>query len=162
MWRTALMIYLFLTFTAAAAQTVKGRSNVLTLDVGKNKVTQASLSYSNVGLEDANRNHTLETYEQAVIRFVMKNVGKTPSRRIQVRAILTEAVPGISLQETVTIETLLPGKSREIRLPIQTAADLPSSTAVITIEVREEGIFDTDQIEINVLTEATAANGNNK
>jgi uncharacterized membrane protein len=79
-----------------------------------------------------------------------------------VRAILTEEVPGLSLQETVVIETLLPGKSREVRLPIQTAADLPSSTAVITIEVREEGIFDTDQIEINVLTEATAASGNNK
>jgi uncharacterized membrane protein len=161
MWRTALLIYLYLTLTAAAAQTVTGRSNPVKLDVAKNKVTRASLAYTNVGLEDANRNHTLETYEQAVIRFVIKNMGKTPSRRIQVRAFLTEEVPGITLPETVTVETLLPGKSREIRLPIKTAAELPSSTAIVTIEVQEEGNFDTDQIEINVLTEATAANGNN-
>ncbi len=91
----------------------------------------------------------------------MKNVGKTPSRRIQVRAVLTEEVPGITLPETVTIEPLLPGKSREIRLPIQTAAGLPSSTAVITIEVREEGIFDTDQSDIHGLTEAPSASGTN-
>lgn len=162
MWRIALLIYLFLTLACtAAAQTVKGRSNAVKLDVGKNKVVRSNLSYSNVGLEDANRNHTLETHEQAVVRFVIRNMGKTPSRRIQVRAFLTEEVPGLTLPETVTVEILQPGKSREIRLPIKTAAELPSSTAVVTIEVREEGNFDTDQIEINILTEATAASSNN-
>lgn len=161
MRRTALLIYFFLMLTAGYAQTVKGRSNPVQLDVAKDKVARASLAYTNVGLEDANRNHTLEAFEQAVVRFVIRNMGKTPTRRVSVRAYLPEEVPGLTLPETIVIEPMLPGKSIEVRLPIKTAAELPSSTAVITIEVREEGIFETDQIEINVLTEATAASGNN-
>ncbi len=160
MWRTALLIYFLLILTSGYAQTVKGRSNAVQLDVAKDKVPRSNLAYTNVGLEDANRNHTLETYEQAVIRFVIKNVGKNPTRQVSVRAYLPEEVPGITLPETVVIEPMLPGKSREVRLPIKTAAELPSSTAVVTIEVREAGIFESDQIEINVLTEATAASGN--
>jgi uncharacterized membrane protein len=154
-------IYFFLTLSGAYAQTVKGRSTAIQLAVDEDKVPRANLSFSNVGLDDANRNRTLEAYEQAVIRFVIKNAGKTATRGLRIRAYLPEEVPGLTLPETLVIEPLPPGKSQEVRLPVKTAAELPSSTAVVTIEVREDGIFETNEIEINVLTEATAASGNN-
>ena len=161
MRRTAFFIYFFVALSGAYAQTVKGRSNAIPLAVDEDKVPRANLGFSNVGLDDANRNRTLEAYEQAVIRFVIKNAGKTATRGLRVRAYLPEAVPGLTLPETLSLEPLPPGKSHEVRLPVKTAAELPSSTAVVTIEVREDGIFETNEIEINVLTEATAASGNN-
>jgi uncharacterized membrane protein len=161
MRRIAFLIYFFVALSGAYAQTVKGRSNAIQLAVDQNKVPRANLGFSNVGLDDANRNRTLEAYEQAVIRFVIKNAGKTVTRGLRVRAYLPEAVPGLTLPETLSLEPLPPGKSHEVRLPVKTAAELPSSTAVVTIEVREDGIFETNEIEINVLTEATAASGNN-
>ncbi len=161
MRRIAFFICFFLALSGAYAQTVKGRSNAVQLAVDEDKVPRGNLAFSNVGLDDANRNRTLEAYEQAVIRFVIKNAGKTATRGLKVRAYLPEAVPGLTLPETMTLEPLPPGKSHEVRLPVKTAAELPSSTAVVTIEVREDGIFETNEIEINVLTEATAASGNN-
>jgi|GEM_PF-3466724 len=161
MRRIAFFICFFGAVSGGYAQTVKGRSNAVQLAVDENKVPQANLAFSNVGLDDANRNRTLEAYEQAVIRFVIRNAGKTATRSLRVRAYLPEAVPGLTLPESLTLEPLPPGKSHEVRLPVKTAAELPSSTAVVTIEVREDGIFETNEIEINVLTEATAASSNN-
>lgn len=151
MRKIILVCGLLLGAAAGKAQTVSGRSSALVVEVSKDKIKRAHLAYLNVGVEDANRNKTLQKNEQAFIRFNIRNLSKFATRPLLVRAYPLEEVPGLQVQDTIRVKPIAAGKTQQVQIPLQGTNALPPGTHVVTVEIREELVFETDQLEINVL-----------
>jgi uncharacterized membrane protein len=142
-----------LTFPAFS-QTVVGKSNRLHIKVSEQPNAAAPmLSYGGVVFKDQNKNQAIDPQEEASINFTIQNEGKGTSQNLLVKAYTSNEIRGLSFPKEMKIDSLAPGKIREISIPISSSRSLESGTANIIIEIKEEFEFDPDQIEINILTE---------
>jgi hypothetical protein len=127
----------------------------LPIDVGPARAKgKPSLAYSNVELRDENENKTIEAWEKGAIVFSVRNLGKGPSQNLFVSAYTANAteIKGLLYAEPLRLDSLLPGKQQEVSIPVEGSLLLNSGIATVTVEIREEFEYSTDQIEINVLT----------
>jgi hypothetical protein len=159
MMRFALILGVFLLVQPAAmrGQTVSGTSAPLQLAVGQERPRgKPALAYGDVELRDENNNKTVEAWEKASIVFSVRNLGKGPSQPLVVSAYTANdgEVKGLLYSEPLRLDSLLPGKGREVTIPVEGSLQLNSGIATVTIEIREAFEYSADQIEINVLTAA--------
>ncbi len=149
------VISLLTLFPAAAwSQTATGKSNAVKIRVTEQVNTNKPvLSYSGVVFEDKNKNQAIDPEEESSLRFTVKNEGKGSSQNLLVKAYTSNEIRGLNFGEELKIDSIAPGKSQEITIPINSSRSLESGTANIIVEIKEEFEFDPDQIEINVLTE---------
>ncbi|MBD0258457.1 MAG: hypothetical protein ICV83_22295 [Cytophagales bacterium] len=136
-------------------QTVSGTSVPLQLAVGQERPQgKPGLAYGDVELRDENNNKTVEAWEKASIVFSVRNLGKGPSQNLVVSAYTANEaeVKGLLYARPLRLDSLLPGKGREVTIPVEGSLQLNSGIATVTIEIREEFEYSADQIEINVLT----------
>ena len=136
-------------------QTVSGTSAPVQLAVGQERSKgKPGLAYGDVELRDENNNKTVEAWEKASIVFSVRNLGKGPSQNLVVSAYTANdgEVKGLLCAQPLRLDSLLPGKGREVTIPVEGSLQLNSGIATITIEIREEFEYSADQIEINVLT----------
>jgi uncharacterized membrane protein len=138
----------------SCGQMVKAQSEAVFIEVDKNdKSNKPALAYLNVSFKDQTGNQSIESQEQATIRFQIRNMGKFPSQRLFVEARTTNGLSGLAFPEVLVLDSLAAGHSREVSLPISGTRELETGTAEIAIEIREEFEYDPDQIELNVPTE---------
>jgi uncharacterized membrane protein len=136
------------------SQTVVGKSNLVHIKVTEQPAAAGPmLSYGGVVFKDQNKNQAIDPQEEASINFTLKNEGKGTSQNLLVKAYTSNEIRGLTFPKEMKIDSLAPGKSREISIPINSSKSLESGTANIIIEIKEEFEFDPDQIEINILTE---------
>jgi uncharacterized membrane protein len=145
---------LIILMVPAWSQTVSGKSNKVHIKVTEQPSAVAPmLSYSGVVFQDQNKNQSIDPQEEAFINFTITNEGKGKSQNLLVKAYTSNEIRGLSFPKETKIDSLAPGKIREISIPITSSRSLESGTANIIIEIKEEFEFDPDQIEINILTE---------
>jgi hypothetical protein len=136
-------------------QTASGTSATLQLVVGQERPHgKPALAYGDVELRDENNNKTVEAWEKASIVFSVRNLGKGPSQALVVSAYTANdgEVKGLLYSEPLRLDSMLPGKGREVTIPVEGSLQLNAGIATVTIEIREEFEYSADQIEINVLT----------
>jgi len=136
-------------------QMVSGTSAPLQLVVGQERpLGKPGLAYGDVELRDENNNKTVEAWEKASIVFSVRNLGKGPSQHLVVSAYTANdgEVKGLLYPQPLRLDSLLPGKGREVVIPLEGTLQLNSGIATVTIEIREEFEYSADQIEVNVLT----------
>ena len=136
-------------------QTVSGTSAPLQLMVGQERSKgKPGLAYGGVELRDENNNKTVEAWEKASIVFSVRNLGKGPSQNLVISAYTANdaEVKGLLYGQPLRLDSLLPGKGREVTIPVEGSLQLNSGIATVTIEIREEFEYSADQIEVNVLT----------
>jgi hypothetical protein len=141
--------------TLVRGQTVSGTSAPLQLAVGQERPGgKPGLAYGDVELRDENNNKTVEAWEKASIVFSVRNLGKGPSQNLVVSAYTANdaEVKGLLYAQPLRLDSLLPGKGREVTIPVEGSLQLNSGIATVTVEIREEFEYSADQIEINVLT----------
>ncbi len=135
-------------------QTVSGKSNVVHIRVTEQADgARPLLSYSGVVFKDQNKNQAIDPQEEASINFTITNEGKGKSQNLLVKAYTSNDIRGLAFPKEMKLDSLAPGKVREISIPINTSRSLESGTANIIIEIKGEFEYDPDQIEINILTE---------
>ena len=138
-------------------QTVSGTSAPVQLVVGQERpLGKPGLAYGGVELRDENNNKRVEAWEKASIVFSVRNLGKGPSQHLVVSAYTANdgEVKGLLYPQPLRLDSLLPGKGREVTIPLEGSLQLNSGIATVTIEIREEFEYSADQIEVNVLTAA--------
>ncbi len=155
-----IVVYCLVLSCPLFGQTVSGTSTPVLISVGRERPAgKPGLSYTEVNLKDENGNKTLEAWEKASISFKLKNLGKGPSQNLFITAYTANntEIRGITYPEPVRIDSLRPGQSRDVSIPVEGSLQLTAGIATVAIEIREEFEFDPDQIELNVLTAAFEA-----
>ncbi len=136
------------------SQTVTGKSNLVKIKVSEQvNVNKPMLSYSGVVFQDKNKNQAIDPEEEASLRFTVKNEGKGTSQNLLIKAYASNEIRGLNFGNEMKIDSIAPGKTREITIPINSSRALESGTANVIVEIKEEYEFDPDQIELNILTE---------
>lgn len=151
------IVYLLIFPYCLWGQKVSGTSDPVLISVGKDRVAgKPGLTYLEVSLKDENSDKTLEAWEKAVIHFKIKNLGKGPSQNLYISAYTANdgEIKGIMYPDPVKVDSLLPGQTREVSMPVEGSLQLTAGIATVAIDIREEFEFDADQIEVNLLTAA--------
>jgi prolyl-tRNA synthetase len=147
-----LLLTLLLLSLHGFSQTISGKSSPVRVDVGHTKPSpQASLAYTQVSFKDANQNEALEALEKGTIRFIIRNTGKVTSQNLIIWARTSEDDKGFLFREPLQIPAILPGKTREVQIPVTGTNELEAGMTTLIVEIKEEMEFETDQIEINVI-----------
>lgn len=148
------VLYLLLYALPNQAQTVSGKSNKLYVKVGEAQSTdKPALSFGDIDFNDFNKNRVIDPDEEATINFTVKNVGKATSQNLLIKAYTLNEIKGLSFGNEIKLDSLAPGITKDIIIPIRSSKGLESGTANIVVDVRQEFEYDADQIEINILTE---------
>jgi hypothetical protein len=154
-WTLIFFISLFAIYDASA-QTVNSVVEGVPVNVGRERPAgKPALAYSNITYRDENNNQVLEAWEKASITFSITNRGKGVSQNLFVSAHTgndTE-IKGVVYPLVVKLDSMPPGKQRDVTVPLEGSLDLVSGLATVTVEIREEYEYDPDEIELNVVTE---------
>ncbi len=150
----SLILLLIIVPEAAWSQTASGKSNLVKVKVTEQvTVNKPVLSYSGVVFEDKNKNQAIDPEEETSLSFTVKNEGKGISQNLLIKAYASNEIRGLNFGKEMKIDSIAPGKTQQITIPINSSRSLESGTANIIVEIKEEYEFDPDQIEINILTE---------
>ncbi len=149
------VICLILYALPGSAQTVvAGKSNKFYIKVGEvQDASKPALSFGDIAFKDFNKNTVIDPDEEGSINFTIQNVGKATSQNLLIKAYTLNEIKGLSFGNEIKLDSLAPGVTKEIAIPVRSSKSLESGTANIVIDVRQEFEFDADQIEINILTE---------
>ena len=156
--KTLLLIFLTALFAVheAATQTVSKSVDNVPVSVGRERPAgKPGLAYSNITYRDENNNQVLEAWEKASITFSVTNRGKGVSQNLLVSAHTGNdaEIKGVVYPLVVKLDSMPPGKQRNVTVPLEGSLGLVSGLATVTVEIREEYEYDPDEIELNVVTE---------
>lgn len=154
--KTAILVSALLSAACGAAQTVSETIENVPVAVGRERPAgKPALAYSNITYRDENNNQVLEAWEKASITFSIANRGRGVSQNLFVSAQTSNdaEIKGVVYPLVVRIDSMLPGKQRDVTVPLEGSLDLVSGLATVTVKIREEYEYDPDEIELNVVTE---------
>ncbi len=135
-----------------AQEVVSRQSNPLSVPRAQVKAQRTQFLYSPVKWLDDDRSGSSEPGEQGFVCFTITNPTGADSQRLYIIASLAEAVPGLQITGMIRLHPVYPGKKLEVRVPIQATGDLLPAIATLLIEIREATIFDSDMLQVQLLT----------
>lgn len=141
------------TFSFAISQNISGESEPQSFNVKKIiippvlVVKQGSINFS-----DENQNGRLDAYENAFITFVLQNNGKGPAIALSCDVSISGEVNGLNIENVQFLETIAPGKSQNVSIPIKGMKNLSTGKVDIEVTVKEPNGLDCDPFHVDFHT----------
>lgn len=107
---------------------------------------------SSLELLDDNRNRIIDAGETVFLEFELENRGEGYGRNLVAKMRQMGRVRGLGYQTDMPLGSLAPGRTRQVRIPIQGLPELTTGTAVFEIVVEEANGFGADPIEVEIST----------
>jgi len=148
-----LLFCIITTFSFAIAQNISGESKPQSFNVKKIiippilMVKEGSIKFS-----DENQNARLDAYENAYITFVLQNNGKGAAIALSCDISISGEVSGLNIENSQFLETIAPGKSQNVSIPIKGKENLSSGKVDVEITVKEPHGLDCDPFHVNFQT----------
>jgi hypothetical protein len=135
-----------------AQEIISRQSNPLPIPPGQVKAQRTQFLYSQVKWLDDDRSGSIEPGEHGFVCFTITNPTGADSQRLYIIATLAEPVPGLQVTGMMRLHPVYPGKALEVRVPVQATGDLLPAIATLLIEIREANVFDSDMLQVQLLT----------
>jgi len=157
MKKILLLAGLILLSQTILAQVTSGVSKTGYVNITKDPPKPPYLEISGLQFMDTDGNMKIDATEKSVIYFNLSNSGSGPGLNLNVSVEEVNHIPYLHFDKTINIGSLDVGKTRQIQIPITAGMDLPAGKALFRIKVDEANGFDSDPVEIEVVTMAFRA-----
>lgn len=114
----------------------------------------AFLEISEFNFVDSNGNMKIDADEVSHLQFKLKNTGIGKGNNLIVRIKELNKVPGLIFNEATPVGSLDTGKTLLVNIPIEGDVDLKNSLANFSLRVDEANGFGTDELPVEVMTQA--------
>jgi uncharacterized caspase-like protein len=123
-------------------------------EVKQEKIKPPFLEITDFNFVDSNGNMKIDAEEVSHIQFKLKNTGLGKGNNLVVKLNELNNISGLVFEKTTSIGNLDTGKIITVNIPIQGNMDIKNATANFSLKVDEANGFGTDELPVEVMTQA--------
>ena len=156
---TLILFICAITLFSQNTETITGKSPVKKIKAGKQiEIKQVKslpdLIIKNEQFLDANGNNIIDAGENNSIKFKVENIGKGEAIKVQVKAVIKNAITGLTCNQNISLGNIKGDEIKEIVIPVTSDLNLVSGLAEFKIDVIEERGLDAFPLEMKIETQS--------